>query len=521
MDRLKFIDQALHKMGTSGLVPMHMQGAMIVDPATTSNKITPKALARHIGARLRGEPILSKKLVQDPLRLGDIKLIDHPGYDPLDHITFSTLSAPGDQSTLSKALGKFSAQQLDHSRPPWRYEIVDGLENGRLAVFSKLSHATMDGMTSVRVFQRLFDSEPKRLERYASKRQAFAPEPSMAKLLEQALREMSYRLFVSTPKAIYQLSNAAARNIGSPLIRQKNAIRSAEDAVKIALVKPPRTSLNQMITPDERVVAYVNYDFDRMKSVSKALNCTLNDLCLLLVSEGLCRYFDGIGEKIKGNLVLGMPLNTRAAGARDYGNEGAFGKVNVHTTTTDLRERLRAIKRETDQLKRQRAQSEFESTLLESVFDALSPIVIDLLLAVLRAANPWNMLPVQVTAGLSNVPGPRESVYFAGMPLECSIPMVPIFHGGALSAGASSIGNIFSIGFHACGKAVRHEDIHYLVDGVNAAFEQLSSAASPTRSPRRPTQRKAVSTRTKTRAKPKAGRTRRTSRARATVKRKT
>jgi len=75
--------------------------------------------------------------------------------------------------------------------------------------------------------------------------------------------------------------------------------------------------------------------------------------------------------------------------------------------------------------------------------------------------------------GLLNVPGSPVPIYFAGMPVNCSIPMVPIAPNFGVNFGVTSSGNVFSFGIHGCGELIAEENLHYFIEGLNKAYLDL------------------------------------------------
>lgn len=502
MQTLSFVDQVMHKAGTAAGMPVYMQGAMVYDPAKTENVITVEALAEHIAARLADFAILRKKLVQDPLHIGTMKLIDDAHFNPLNHIGHRVLPSPGDQETLAKVIGEFSAEPLDYDRPLWRIEIIEGLENGRMALVQKLSHATMDGTAAMKIFQSIFDAEPKPLDKLKQRRWQIELEPSKKELLSDALAEQVYRLGVQTPKGLYAVSKMAARYAGNLLGKKLVSLTESEtDALNNSQVKraeagespsihsepdgdnvkikAPKTSLNCQVSRDRRVIAFQNYQLDQLKGISKALGCTLNDLSLAMISQAFVSYFDGIGEKVDGDIIVCMPLNMRSAGDESLGNALALSMINLRTTIKSVAERLQLISQATTQAKQER-QNKVASPKknYDNLIDMISPLVIDITLGALNKFNSWSKLPNYMNAIVSNVAGPREGMYFAGMPIDISIPMVPFFHTGALAIGVTSMGNTFSFGFHGCGRAVKPRNLHFLTDGLTAAYNEFAALAA-------------------------------------------
>lgn len=468
MERLSFIDQVLHKIGSSGLPPLYMQGAMVIDPAKTSYKITPAILASHIAERLSEFPILHKKLVQDRFRIGDMRLVDDPKFNPLYHIDFATLAAPGDNAALYAHIAKFSVKRLDFRHAPWRFEIIDGLEGGKLAIVQKLSHATMDGMMAFKIMQSLFDEQPVAPSSYTKHNWQFEPELDERGLINEALIENWHRYGIKAPKLIWSLSRE-----GVAALRQRKTRSISKTTHKRLKARP--TSVNGAISLDKRSLGVATFPVDKLKEIAKKLDVTVNDLSLVMTSEALCHYFEKTGEQLHFDLIFVMPMSTRSDEDKRAGNALSLATISAHNTLVSLDKRLQAISKDTREAKAKR------STIGEHFIEMsqlLSPLVIDALTLLLKKLSPWRAVPTLANAVVTNLPGPAEAVYFAGMPIEYQLPIIPVFHKAALSIGATSMANSFSIGIHACGDAVKQENMHLLTDALYATYNDLDELAS-------------------------------------------
>jgi len=67
------------------------------------------------------------------------------------HFRHSALPAPGGELELGMLISRLVAHPLDMSRPPWELHLIEGLEDGRFAIYAKMHHALIDGMTMMRV----------------------------------------------------------------------------------------------------------------------------------------------------------------------------------------------------------------------------------------------------------------------------------------------------------------------------------------------------------------------------------
>jgi diacylglycerol O-acyltransferase len=469
MQRLSFVDHALHKVSATGLPHMYMQGAMILGPSRAGRTQDPHGLAEHLASRLSVIPALRQKLVQDALHVGDLRLVDDPEFDVWNHIGFRRLRRPSGERALFRYLGRFAAEPLAVDRPPWRFEIIDGLPQGRLAVATKLSHATMDGATSVKVFGAMYDERPVRPSRYTPPVWSPHRTPSQPALLAGAVRDSLERVAARAPRFALRLAADSARAAARRVRGRRSEARAVADA--------KRTSLNAVVSGGRRNIAVVNFPIDRLKELCGRLGCRVNDLCLLLASEALLAYFEGIGEKVDFDLVLGMPINVRRPGDRTVGNEVSLGRVSAHNTAGSITERLRAIQADARAAKDEAARNALDApTLMTDLGELVPPLLIDVAGWLLATTQPWDRLPVAMNAVVTNVAGPRDALYVADRRVEGNVPIVPVFHMGALGIAVSSLGERLTIGFTACADVVREKNMHLLVDGAKRGLRRVESA---------------------------------------------
>ncbi len=95
MDRLGVLDHVFYKADQYKVMSMIMGGVSILAPAKAGARLKAQAIANHLAARLGKIPLLRKKLVQDPLRIGSVRKIEDPAFDSWDHISVATIAKPG------------------------------------------------------------------------------------------------------------------------------------------------------------------------------------------------------------------------------------------------------------------------------------------------------------------------------------------------------------------------------------------------------------------------------------------
>jgi hypothetical protein len=170
----------------------------------------------------------------------------------------------------------------------------------------------------------------------------------------------------------------------------------------------------------------------------------MNDLCLVIATGAMTNYFREIGESIDFDLQLCMTISTRTSASREHGNELKLAAVNAHNTIEGISDRVAKITADTLIIKNKKPANKGSRAAIDSenLIASISPLLIDIACAGLSATNPWKHFPVLFNTVVTNIPGPLQTIYFCGMPVECQLPIVPLFHTSALSIGVSSMGGI-------------------------------------------------------------------------------
>ena len=76
------------------------------------------------------------------------------------HVRRSALASPGDERELGVLISRLHSNPIDLSRPPWEVHLIEGLEGGRFALYTKMHHSLVDGYTGVRLMARSLAKDP-------------------------------------------------------------------------------------------------------------------------------------------------------------------------------------------------------------------------------------------------------------------------------------------------------------------------------------------------------------------------
>ena len=138
----------------------HVAGLAILDPAGGS--ISRQSLADLLLERRHLSPALSLRLVQVPLGLDRPYWAHDPDFDLEHHLFEQTLPAPGGMGQLADAVAEIHARRLDRAHPLWEMHLIHGLADGTVAVYTKVHHAAIDGVSGAETLAALLDLAPGR-----------------------------------------------------------------------------------------------------------------------------------------------------------------------------------------------------------------------------------------------------------------------------------------------------------------------------------------------------------------------
>src|SRR5438094_2200890 len=140
---------------------MHVGGLAVFDPAgSPQGPLTFERLKDLTESRIHLVPRWRQRVLDPPLGIGRPVWADDPGFDVDDHIRRVAVAPPGGPAQLAERIGELHSQQLDREKPLWEMYLIEGLENGHHAVFTKTHHAMLDGVGGMDLVGLLFDTDP-------------------------------------------------------------------------------------------------------------------------------------------------------------------------------------------------------------------------------------------------------------------------------------------------------------------------------------------------------------------------
>ena len=159
MERLSGLDASFLYLETPAQL-MHVCGIIMLDPSTMPDGYSFPVLRADLESRVRDIAMFNRKLHTVPFG------IDHPKWErdtdfAIDHHVHRLgLPQPGGEEELSDLCGHLAGIPLDRARPLWEMWVIEGLADGKIAVFSKMHHATVDGVSGANMISYLCSLEP-------------------------------------------------------------------------------------------------------------------------------------------------------------------------------------------------------------------------------------------------------------------------------------------------------------------------------------------------------------------------
>jgi diacylglycerol O-acyltransferase len=381
-------------------------------------------------------PPWNLKLVEGPLVGPRMPLMREIRDVDLDyHVRHSALPHPGGQRELGILVSRLHSHQLDLHRPLWEVHLIEGLEGNRFALYSKMHHSLIDGVSGMRLIMRALSRDP--AERGmapfwtvgAGERRRRAPEQDGEAGILGRLAAPPLSVVRDGASALGGLSRAAL----------DLAIAAVDNRPLQAPYRAPDSVLGGRLGGQRRF-ATQQYELARVKALAKAAGCTLNDIVLYLSGTALRRYLAEHARVPDRSLTAGIPVNLREADDQSMGTAIGMMVAELGTNVADPRERLEAIRRSTGEAKRHLGElppaARTSYTLLIN-----GPYIAGLI------AGLGGHAPIPFNVGISNVPGPTEPLYLNGSRLDALFPLSLLLHGNALNITCVSYAGTLNFGF--------------------------------------------------------------------------
>ncbi len=365
-------------------------------------------------------------------------------FDIDHHLRHSALPKPGRVRELLELSSRLHSTRMAWERPLWEAHVIEGLRDGRVALYTKIHHSLVDGISAMRLMASTLSTDPERRDmpapwayRASSSRK---PAPSQTNLSELPMTALRSALGLTAEAA------------GMPAALVKTLTKSVRNETSALSLHAPHTILNQPITGSRRFAAQ-DWPIERLRTIGKATGTTINDVVLAMCAGAMRTYLLELDALPEAPLVAMVPVGLNAKQSHIASTEGgnAVGAVMVRLATDlpDPARRLSAIHRSMKDGKESLSSMTPTQILAMSAIGQAPAILTPMLRMSGIVRPPYNLI-------ISNVPGPRTAHYWNGAQLVGHYPLSIPINGMALNITCTSYDGRMGFGLTGCRRTVPH-----------------------------------------------------------------
>ncbi|MCW2715365.1 MAG: acyltransferase [Frankiales bacterium] len=479
MQQLTGLDAAFLAMETPSVYG-HVGSVCVLDPSTGTEPLTLERLQAVISSRLHLVPAFRRRLVAVPFGFDQPYWIEDPDFDIEFHVRELALPAPGDDKQLAEQAARVHARPLDRGRPLWELYLIGGLSGGRVAVYTKIHHAAIDGVSGNDLLGALLDESPEGRDVGNAPDWTCDKVPGSVPLLARSALTLAAqplraaRLTVGVVRSLPGLALSPARPV-LPVIDRFVPRRGSSAVLSQTGLRAPRTPFNRPIGPHRRW-AFATLALAEVKAIKQARGVTVNDVVMALCAGALRRWLADHDALPEGPLIAAVPVSVRTEAQKGTGgNRVSAMTAGLPTHLADPLERLaychEAMRAAKDQ------HGALPADLLSDVSQFAMPALagqaarLAARLRLVEWLSPFNLI-------ISNVPGPSQPLYYAGAQLVAYYPLSAIAEGQGLNMTVMSYDGGMHFGLISDRDLV--PDLHrmagYLVDELDELTKAVAHA---------------------------------------------
>jgi len=462
MDRLSGLDASFLYLESSAQL-MHVCGVLLLDTSTVPGGYAFDSLRDALDDRVRGIAAFRRKLRMVPLEIDHPVWVEDADFDIDRHVHRLAVPAPGGLEELAELCGHMAGIPLDRSRPLWEMCVIEGLASGQVAVFTKMHHATVDGVSGANMISVLCSLEPD------------------APLLDAPAGS---GVADRTPSDLELFGRGVVANLLKPwqlarMVRPTTSLvartieRARAGTAMAAPLTAPRTEFNGNIS-GHRAIGFADMSLERIKQIRHAVDgATVNDVVLAISGGALRRYLAERGDLPSSSLLASVPVSVHGKSAIAGGtNKVSTIFARLGTDIADPVQRLTQLAKANADAKAHH--NAIPADTLQEWAQFAAPRTFGLAVRMVASLRLAEKGPVIHNLVISNVPGPPVPLYFMGARIDALYPLGPVFHGAGLNITVMSSNGKMHVGLIGCRDAV--PEIADLADDFTAELDALYAA---------------------------------------------
>ena len=456
MNKLSLLDLGFF-IAESPASPKHVAGLMICKRPAKSTVGFAKNLYREYLTFTDVKPPFNRVIVFSTTAMP--RWEDADAVDLAQHIFYHKLpKGKRDRQALYDFVATLHTPMLDRARPLWEVHVIDGLTDGRFAVYQKMHHAYADGVTMTRWTAEGTAQSPDDLELtplwsrkhggYAAKRKKRNQEKWQSAWLEVG----------GTSRRLFGIGRLAAMLF-------LESVKLTKNAIAVPFLSSAKTPLTGQVTAGRQFTT-AGVPMARVDAIRKRTRSTINHVALTCLDGALRRYLIDQGVELKRPITIQMPVNLRKDGEKTAGNKIGIILVELSPPTDDPYVRLRNIG--------------FSLRNVRTMIDSVAPeaiesytIITGLVAQIAEMLKLSNSLPPMGNTLVSNVPGPKEHLYIKGARVEEMHPISTLPPSNLLNITLFSYAGDLFFGLIATDEL---PNLHRLGEYVQEAFTELEDS---------------------------------------------
>lgn len=445
--------------------PMHVGGLQLFTPREGQSAAE---LAEQMYETFAGTetlyPLFLKRPASPPNLTGYTAWSFDDSVDLDYHVRRTVLPAPGKILQLLRYVSMNHGALLDRSRPMWELHVIEGLADGRVAIYNKIHHSLVDGVSALRLLERTLSPDPDDrtgtafwdpvvFERAGRRHKQARPRPN---LLSRATSIAG------------TVADAAGQVVGLGPAAARIAVAGLTDKDYIPPLRPaPATVLNVPIGSARRFAAQ-QWPLERLQAVAHAAGITLNDVVVAMCSGALRTYLAEQDELPDDPMIACVPVSLHTDGDAD-GNAITAMLVNMATDEADPARRLERITASSRQAKKHlRPLRPLQQLAMGAA--AVWPLAFSLM------PGGTQIAPRQFNLMISNVPGPRHDLYWNGAKLDGSYPVSIPMEGLAMNITITTVGD--QVNFGIIGARAQLPSLQRILTHLDDTLAELEKVAA-------------------------------------------
>jgi len=437
--------------------PMHVAGLQLFKPPEGAGPDFLRDIYQDVIARNEVAPTFRKHPAE---LLGGIANLTWAFDKDLDleyHLRRSALPSPGRVRELLELTSRLHGSLLDRHRPLWESHLVEGLNDGRFAVYTKIHHALVDGVSGMRLMSKALAADPQDHEIR----------------VPWGVNQRSSRPGRARPSFMDELRGVADSVLGlgsSTLYLARKGLLEQQLTLPVGA---PKTLFNVPIGGARRCAAQ-SWPIERFMAVKQAAGVTLNDVVLAMCGGALRAYLLEQNALPDRSLIAMVPVSLRDDASPGGGNQVGALLASLATDLDDPAERIAAVSASMRKNKEVFKQLPKLQQLALSAFN-VSPLLLSMVSPALgSAAPPFNLV-------ISNVPGSREPLYWNGARLDGNYPLSIALDGQAMNITLSNNADNLDFGLVGCRRSVPslQRILGHLEDSLAGLEQAVGTGGSP------------------------------------------